>query len=93
MTPGSSSVVPAIVTLSQWKDLGAGKLLIHETDEAVEVSVRAEGGEVDITSEEIKEDVRTPTLPTRIGVNLKEPVTRASITVTIRPAAFAGRLD
>jgi hypothetical protein len=47
--------------------------------------VDAGGAPFEIKAEEIKEKVRTKTLPTRIGIKLTKPVNRAVITVRIEP--------
>ncbi|NOZ21895.1 MAG: hypothetical protein GXP25_12505 [Planctomycetes bacterium] len=80
----------AIITLGRWKETEPGKLLIYDTEEAVRVDIRVDGAEFAIKAEEIKEDVHTPTLPTRIGIDLKKPVTTATVTLTIRPAGREG---
>ena len=82
----------AIVTLGRWKETEPGKLLIYDTEEGVRVDIKVEGAEYAIKAEEIKEDVKTPTLPTRIGINLTKPVTTATVTLTIRPADREGPL-
>ncbi len=76
----------AIITLGKWKQLGPGSLLIRDGGEAVRVDLEVVGGEFQIDAEEIHEDVKTKSLPTRIGVKLTQPVTKASITQRIRPA-------
>ena len=79
----------AIVTLGKPRETEPGELLIEGTEQAVSVTVEAEGGEIEITTEQIDADARTPRLPTRIGINLMRPVTQAAVTVTIRPADLA----
>ncbi|GAG07923.1 unnamed protein product [marine sediment metagenome] len=50
------------------------------------MDIEAEGGEFEIHADQIKEDVRARSLPTRLGIKLKKPVTKATITMTITPA-------
>jgi hypothetical protein len=49
------------------------------------VEIDTGGAAFDIQAEQIKEDVRTKTLPTRIGIALKAPVTEATVTLKITP--------
>jgi len=83
----------ALITLGRWRRDESGSLIVYDTEEAVRVDVRAEGAEYEISSEEIKEDVTAPRLPTRIGISLKKPVTSGSITVVITPLPMGGRRD
>ncbi|MEW6356469.1 MAG: heparinase II/III family protein [Planctomycetota bacterium] len=89
---GPKDFATAIITLGRWKETEPGRLLIYDTEEAVRVDIKIEGAEYAIKAEEIKEDVHTPTLPTRIGINLTKPVTTATVTLTIRPAEQGGPL-
>jgi len=76
----------AVVTLGRWKGLGAGSLTIQHVRQAVRVDIDAGGSDFEIKGEKIHEDVKTKTLPTRIGIDLTQPVTKATITVKITPA-------
>jgi len=78
----------AIVTFGQWKRLGPDALLVYGFEEAARVGIEA-SSDVEIQAEEIQEDVSARTLPTRIGITLKQPVTKASISVTIAPMDVA----
>ena len=75
----------ALVTLGRWKKLGPSRLKVYDTHSAVKVEIKTHGGEVEIDSERIEEDVRTRSLPTRIGIDFKKPVKEARITVEIEP--------
>ena len=77
----------ALVTLGRWEKRDDGSLVVYDADEAVRVDVAATGGDVDLRAEQIKEDVRTRSLPTRIGIAFKQPVAKASIRLRITPAA------
>lgn len=81
----------ALVTLGKWEQVGSDTLYVHDGGEGVNVKLTIEGGEVDITAEQIEEDVRTSKLPTRIGINFTEPVRQARITATIAPGRGANR--
>ena len=74
----------ALVTLGEWKEQEPGKLLVSDSGETVLIDIKTGGAEFDVKTEEIKEDARTKKMPTRIGINLRKPVTRASVTLEIR---------
>jgi len=73
----------ALITLGEWKEQEPGKVLVSDSGEAILVDIKIEGAEFDTRAEKIKEDVRTKTLPMRIGIDLRKPVTRASVTLKI----------
>ena len=77
----------ALITMGRWKKLGPKSLVVRDGDEAVRVDIEAEGGGFEIHAEQIKEDVRAASLPTRLGIKLKKPVTKAAVTMTITPVA------
>ena len=76
----------ALITLGRWKKLGAKSLTVRDGDESVRVDIEAEGADFEIHADQIKEDVRTPSLPVRLGIKLTKPATKATITMTITPA-------
>jgi hypothetical protein len=76
----------ALITMGRWKKLGPKSLTVGDGGEAVRIDIEAEGADFEIHAEEIKEDVRAPSLPTRLGIKLTKPVTKATITMTITPA-------
>jgi hypothetical protein len=80
----------ALVTFGRWKQTAPASLLVYDTLAAVDVTVAVEGGTWTATSETIDEDVIAPGRPTRIGIDLAEPVSRAVIELTIRPSERAG---
>ena len=75
----------ALVTLGRWEKLGPRTLKVYDTQSAVKVLLEVQGGEMQISSEKIDEDVRTKALPTRIGIKLKKPVKKARISMKIVP--------
>jgi len=77
----------ALITFSDWKRLDANRLLFGDGPDAVEVKIDAGGERFEIEPVEIKEDVRGSRLPVRVGIDLAEPVTTATIRLTIAPAA------
>ncbi|MDH7568619.1 MAG: heparinase II/III family protein, partial [Armatimonadota bacterium] len=78
----------ALITRGTWQRQPDGSLLITDVDQAVRVAIDAGGAEYALQAEEIREDA--PVRPTRIGINLAKPVTAATITLTITPAAAPG---
>ena len=79
----------ALITLSKWKQLSPTSLLVWSepnSKDALRVDIDAHGEPFEIVAEEIHEQVRTPTLPVRIGIDLKRPVTTATVEVRVLPA-------
>lgn len=74
----------ALIARSGWKALDKGKLMIYDGDQALEVTIKATGGDYEIRSEVIKEDA--PIKPTRLGIAFTQPVTTATVEVSIKPA-------
>jgi hypothetical protein len=77
----------AIVTLSAGERLGPNKLRIHQSGETIEVGIETEGSTFTIKPEPIKGDLRTKKTPIRLGINLDQAVTQATVTITVRPTA------
>ena len=82
---GPQAFETALITLGKWKTLTPKSLLVTDSGGSVRVDITAAGGELDIRAESIREDVRTKTLPTRLALALKKPITRATITMKITP--------
>ena len=76
----------AVITFSAWKQIDEQQLLVGNGDEAVRVRIDTGGLPVKIDSTVIDEDVRGGKQPTRIGIDLAEPVLKAVIRLTIQPA-------
>jgi len=76
----------ALVTLGEWERAGDDAIVVRWRAKAVRVQIQAEGGPVELTADEIKEDVRAPALPTRIGIRFTEAVKTARVTLRIMPA-------
>jgi hypothetical protein len=72
----------ALITCGSFRQVGPGELNVYDFDEALRVRIEATG-EYEIKAEEIHED--TSRVPTRIGLNLTQPLSEATITVTITP--------
>jgi len=73
----------ALITFSKWKRAGDDRLVVGEGSEAVNVRIAAAGEQFRLEAEEIKEDLSRGRIPVRLGIDLVEPVTKATITLTI----------
>jgi hypothetical protein len=76
----------ALVTLANWKQLSPTEVLVFDQREGVRVQIDTGGAAFSVDADQIDEQVHTPTKPTRIGINLKQSATHATIAVTISPA-------
>lgn len=83
----SGSFETAIITLGEWQRKSDNSLYVYWQDQAVNVSIDTGGIEFDIIAETLKEDVKTPSLPTRIGIRLRKPVKNVKVKLIITPAA------
>ncbi len=81
----------ALVTLGKWKKTGPNTLRIYQGDEALRAEIDTGGSEFEITAEQIKEDVRTKTLPTRIALRLTKPAKNARVRITYRAVSKSGK--
>lgn len=81
------SFATALVTFSDWKESAPGRLLVGTGSAAVTVDVETGGKPFSVEAERIEEDLPGGRVPIRLGINLDEPVTTASVTVTITPEA------
>ncbi len=77
----------ALVTFSGWRRADTDDLVVGEGRGAVRVHVDTGGSEFEIEPEKIDEDLPGGRVPTRLGINLTEPVRVATVTLTIAPAA------
>ncbi|MGQ9591041.1 MAG: hypothetical protein ACUVYA_12180 [Planctomycetota bacterium] len=59
--------------------------LLRRDPEALEASIDTGGEEFEIAEDRIEEDVHGPK-PTRLGIRLRNPVERATVRISIRPA-------
>jgi len=73
----------ALITFDQWQKLSDSSLIIRDQDKALRVDISVTGAEFEIRPETIKEDLSGRRLPTRLGINLSRPVTRALVSLTI----------
>ena len=77
----------ALVTFSEWRKAGPDTLIVGSGPGAVRVQIDAGAQPLAVEPEKIEEDLPGPKIPTRLGVNLTQPVTEASITLVITPEA------
>ena len=75
----------ALITLGKWKQVTPNRLLFGEGPGAVEVEIATAGPAVKLTAKQIDEDVPGGRQPTRVGIDLAEPVAKAAIRLTITP--------
>jgi hypothetical protein len=75
----------ALITFDKWKQLSSSSLVIRDQDKALKVDTKVSGCDFKIQPETIKEDLSARKLPTRLGINLTQPVTHAIVTLTIEP--------
>jgi hypothetical protein len=75
----------ALLNRGQWQKIDDRTLLLRDGDEVLRVEIDAGGEAFDIRAEEIREDA--PVQPTRLGLNLTQPVTAATVTLQITPAS------
>jgi len=80
----------ALVTLGRLERLEDGALLVYGMDEAVRVEIDSGGLEFTVEGEEIDEDVKTPSKPLRIGIDMSDPVKEARLSLVITPAEAPG---
>ena len=60
-------------------------LIVHDSQKALQVNIKITGSDFKIEPDTINEDVSARKKPTRLGINLTEPVTHAYVCLTITP--------
>jgi len=75
----------ALITFSRWKQTSPSTLIVYDSGEALRVEIKVTGADLEIRPKTIEEDVSARKQPTRLGINLKGPVTSALISFTIIP--------
>jgi hypothetical protein len=75
----------AIMTMGDCK-VDTGMVIVTDGDYGTKVEIEVSGGEYEINAEKISVEAQNAKLglPTRIGINMKEPVKDAKIKMTIR---------
>lgn len=80
-----SAFETALVTLDAWCQASPKTILISGSRAGLKAEMDTGGKAFDVIDEEIQEDVHTRNLPRRIAIRLTQPVTRATVTVTLSP--------
>ena len=76
----------ALVTWGKWEKLSETEFRISEGGDAIRVAIDTGGRPFEITDNVLEADVHTKTHAHRVGIALKSPVDKASVTLTITPA-------
>ena len=74
----------ALITFDRWEQPSGSSIVIRGRDKALRVDINS-SAEFKIQPETIEEDLSTRRLPTRLGINLIQPVSGAIVTLTIKP--------
>ena len=75
----------ALITFDDWQQRSDSSLLVRDQDKTLRVEIHVKGAAFKIQAETIEEDLSGRKLPTRLGINLTEPVSRAVVTLVITP--------
>jgi len=75
----------ALVTWGEWKKIGANEFSITDEKGAARVKIDTGGRPFEIKTKPLEADARTPKKASHIGIVLKEPVTKATVILTITP--------
>jgi len=84
------SLGTALVTFSKWRQPESNRLVIGQGESAVRVEIAVSCGEIELKAERIEEDLSGGRVPTRLGIDLKKPVAKTTITLSITPAPKPG---
>jgi hypothetical protein len=76
----------ALLTYGQWKKVSNNGILISKEGEQCLVTIDSGGVPFEITSNVIDEKTHSGAKPTRIGINLSQPVESGRLVLTITPA-------
>jgi hypothetical protein len=75
----------ALITFDSWKQPSSRSLIVHDSEKSLHVDIKITGSDFKIEPETINENVSARKKPTRLGINLTEPVTHANVCLTITP--------
>lgn len=78
----------ALITRGSYRELTPGKLLLIDADQVAAVEIAVTGGEYALKSDLIQED--STVKPTRLALAFTQPVTTATVEVTVRPGELPG---
>jgi len=76
----------ALITFSKWRRSGDDVLVIGDGSDAVRVTISAKPAGFKLESSELKDDLPGGLVPARLGIELTEPATEATITTVVVPA-------
>jgi hypothetical protein len=77
----------ALITFSEWRKADPGALIVGSGPGTVRVEIDAPDQQLTVDAEKIEEDLPGARIPTRLGINLRESVAEATITLVITPQA------
>ncbi len=83
----------ALITFNRWKQSSPSSLIVYDSKKALHVNIQVTGADFEIQPDIIQEDVSARKKPTRLGINLTEPVTHALVSLTIAPAGVPNGSD
>ncbi len=75
----------ALITFDQWRHVSENSIEVFDKSNAISVLMRCDGGTLAISAEQIDENVRAPSRPTRIAISVEKPVTHAVVEMVIEP--------
>jgi len=67
------------------KQSSPGSLIVYDSQKSLHVDIKVTGSDFEIQPETIQENVSARKQPTRLGINLTQPVTYALVSITITP--------
>jgi hypothetical protein len=79
----------ALVTFDTWQQLAPDLVRVGDAETGVDVRLDTGGRPFTLEATTIEEDIRGDRRPTRLGIDLIDPVEQAVVRVTIQPAADA----
>jgi len=77
----------ALITFSDWNQPAGDRLVVGSGKGAVEVTIATGGLAFRVEPQRLDENLPGGHIPTRLGIELAEPVQKATITLSIRPVA------
>jgi hypothetical protein len=75
----------ALLTFGDWKQIDSRHLRVGKSPDDVTVEIVAEGGEIRVAAESIREQLPDDRVPVRLGIDFAQPVAKAEIKMTISP--------
>ncbi len=79
----------ALITFGPWKQLAPDRLQVGADPDAVTVQIAVEGSPFKLLPEEIHENMPRNLHPIRLGIELTQPVSHATISLTIVPMSMS----